>query len=107
KAANTNLDFSQLLLALETLLQSSTEIAEFKGEPGRRSEFHVDHALGSLAVLWTNLTGRRFPKNILTEPDGQAFSAPGPRFAVRLIQAIDPSVTFLEVKAALRKDQWR
>lgn len=94
--------------ALEPWRAACSQISESMGKPGRRSTDHIDRALHRISQLWHDITGSGFPKTISTPTaKAQEFIAPGPQFALTLIQAIDPEVTFSQVKTALRKDVWR
>lgn len=93
---------------LEPWIRACSQIAHSSGKPGSRPTDHIDRALNRISALWLDLTGEKFPKNIVTTSAGaQEFISPGPQFALKLIQAMDPQITFADVSTALKKDIWR
>lgn len=94
---------------LEDWLLACEEIVDTPSNAGRRANQHIDNALRRISILWHDLTGREFPRTITTcmGDGGMEFVAPGPQFALMLIQAVDPTITLADVKTALRKNHWK
>jgi hypothetical protein len=81
------------------------------GPRGPRPREDLVRAAAGLADLWTKLSGQRFPKTFyilqhaqgITNPEEPEFKSPGPEFVRKLLLGFDDSLTFAEIRTALKQ----
>ena len=100
--------------SLEKLLMRFTEACsdntEVEAKTAERPRDDIRVLADLLAALWSQLSGKRFPKSLHRIPDPTSasgtlreFKAPSSRFVLEVAQVIDPEITFEQVESALRK----
>jgi len=109
RIGESKLSTDERLEFLDDWLLACETIVDTPSNAGRRTNEHIDNALGRIASLWRDLTNREFPRTITTDMGrrGLEFVSSGPQFALLLLQAVDPSITLADVKTALRKNHWK
>ena len=96
---------------LVRLAEACNEVGPIVGTRGDRERTDIACAAADAATLWSELSGKRFSKNLSTSKKIQnaeypwelEFDSAGPQFVRETIRALDPSVTFAEVRTALAK----
>jgi hypothetical protein len=95
--------FEALLVQFVAVCKAASDT---EGKRGRRPRKDLECAAAGLADLWTKLSGKRFPKTIgviKENPAGPQFGSRGPQFVRELLPAFDESVTFAEIRTALKQ----
>ncbi|MGN6305722.1 MAG: hypothetical protein ACTHNH_12945 [Mesorhizobium sp.] len=73
---------------------------------GKNPDIHLHAAVKSLADLWAAISPRPIAHNWRSHSDGaeRGFVDPGLEFIQRVVQAIDPDITFNKIRSALKSE---
>lgn len=89
---------------IERFLSICEEWRDFKGEGGRRGRPDLVYAAAALGDLWSELSGKPFPKNVDRVSAGGelVFTSGAADFIEKLLVVMDPRATRSQVATALK-----
>lgn len=95
---------------LSRFAEACSDSTEVEAKTAERPRDDIRVLANRLAALWSQLSGKRFPKSLHRTPDPnrasgtlREFKAPSSRFVHEVAQVIDLEIAFEQIESALRK----